>query len=269
MRTLWAVALLGVVTCGSTSGVAQTVEDESNAPLPAHPIAAARGAIHSPELIDPATQQQELEKWVRDYSSWKQWAELWANRREPGWFTSSRQRRQRPNPPRWLSDRCSEVVEHDDDIADACVLVAEWRGGVAAAQIATQRASATAGAEDTDKTTWWEHVHLDGGWPALQSGSSLVGVVGMHATTTVHGRLEIFVAPGAMLLNVPAGRGGRAWKVATNYGIAYRLSQFTLPGKRQAVLHLNLAKAWLLSAGDVPTKSTDFVGLSLTFKRTP
>jgi hypothetical protein len=246
------------------------VEHESNAPLPAHAIAAARGAIHSPELIDPATQQQELEKWVRDYSSWKQWAELWANRREPGWFTSSRKRRERPDPPRWLADRCSVAgAEGDDDIADACVLLTEWQGGYISSQIAKQRAAAATSAEQEEKTTWWEHVHLDGGWPALQSGSTLVGVVGMHATTTVKGRLEIFIAPGAMLLNVPVGGGRRAWKVATNYGIAYRLGQFKFPGNRTALVHLNLAKAWLISAGNLPTKSTDFAGLSLTFKRNP
>ena len=48
------------------------------------------------------------------------------------------------------------------------------------------------------------------------------------------------------------------------------LAQFTLPGTtRLAYLHLNLAKAWLLGAGpDVPTSSTDFAGLSITFKKT-
>jgi hypothetical protein len=124
--------------------------------------------------------------------------------------------------------------------------------------------------EEADKTTFWRNVHLDFGWPAMQSGLSLYGVVGMHATTSVHGRLQIFVAPGAMLLNVPTRGGGRAWKLATNYGIAYRLGEFGFPGQRTAVLHLNLAKAWLISAGpDVTTKSTDFIGLSMTFKKAP
>jgi hypothetical protein len=85
----------------------------------------------------------------------------------------------------------------------------------------------------------------------------------------VKGRFQVFVAPGAMLLNVPTVDGSRAWRLATNYGIAYRLGQFTIPGSsRQAYLHLNIAKAWLLSAGPtVPTSSTDFVGLSVTFKK--
>jgi hypothetical protein len=37
---------------------------------------------------------------------------------------------------------------------------------------------------------------------------------------------------------------------------------------RTTFLHLNFAKAWLFSIGpDVPTKSTDFAGLSFTFKK--
>jgi hypothetical protein len=111
-------------------------------------------------------------------------------------------------------------------------------------------------------------VHLDGGWTALQSGSSLYGVLGVHATTTVRGRLAVFVAPGAMLMNVPTTDGRRAWKVAANYGVTYRLGQIAFPGQRQALLHLNLAKAWLLNGGgDVATNSTDFVGLSITFSK--
>ena len=70
--------------------------------------------------------------------------------------------------------------------------------------------------------------------------------------------------------NVPMRNGARAWKLATNYGIACRLGQFRFPGNRRALLHVNLAKAWLLSGGpDVATKSTDFVGFSVTFKKTP
>lgn len=149
-------------------------------------------------------------------------------------------------------------------MAEACSLVAEWRAGYATSRTTNVRVAASAAEEDDDKTIWWEHLHLDVAWPAVQSGVSLYGVVGMHATTSVRGRLEIFVAPGAMLLNVPT-RTGRAWKLATNYGIAYRLGQFRFPGNRHALLHVNLAKAWLLAAGpDVSTRSTDFVGFSVT-----
>jgi hypothetical protein len=167
-------------------------------------------------------------------------------------------------------ERCRALLDEDEETGEACDLLAEWSADLVTTKASTARASARTASEAGDRTIWWEHVHLDAAWPAIQSGVSTFGVIGMHATATVRGRLEIFVAPGAMLLNVPTRDGGRAWKVATNYGIAYRLGQFTFPGNRQALLHLNLAKAWLLSAGpDVPTKSTDFVGLSITFKKTP
>ena len=222
-------------------------------------------------MWDTAVRQEELDAWIQDFSQWQEWAATWGNRREPGWFRSARARRPKPDPPLWLFQACEGVAADPDESDDPCQLLAEWSGGAAAASLPTPNRTANAGSEDTDKITWWEHVHLDGGWPAMQSGVSIYGVLGMHATTTVKGRFQIFVAPGAMLMNVPTADGGRAWRVATNYGIAYRLWQFTLPGTtRLAYLHLNLAKAWLLSAGpDVPTSSTDFAGLSITFKKTP
>ena len=105
-------------------------------------------------------------------------------------------------------------------------------------------------------------------WAAMQSGSNPYGLFGMHVTTTVKGRFQIFIAPGVMMLNVPTSDGRRQWKPAANYGMAYSLFDFTFPGKRPAQLHVNLAKAWLLSSGPMVTSdSGDFVGLSITFKK--
>jgi hypothetical protein len=122
--------------------------------------------------------------------------------------------------------------------------------------------------EDTPTTIWWEHVHVDALWPALQWQASVYGVVGTHATTTVKGRLQVFIAPGVMFLNMPARNGSRVWKFAANYGIGYRLAEFNFIGKRQGVLHVNLAKAWVVSdVSDVVVDRTmDFVGFSMTFK---
>jgi len=222
-------------------------------------------------MWDTAARQEELDAWIEDFSQWQEWAATWGNRREPGWFRSARARRPKPDPPLWLFEACKGVASDPDESDDPCQLLADWSGGAAAATLPTANRTANTAAEDTDKITWWEHVHLDGGWPAMQSGVSIYGVLGMHATTTVKGRFQIFVAPGAMLMNVPTADGNRAWRIATNYGIAYRLWQFTLPGtSRLAYLHLNLAKAWLVGAGpDVLTSSTDFAGLSITFKKTP
>jgi hypothetical protein len=263
-----AFVILAVATATSPA-LAQ--RSESGAPpLAGQAIPFAHLAVHAPVLAmpDAAARREELDKWVRDFTKWKNWAETWGNRREPGWFSGSRARRPRPDPPIWLFEECDGLAASGGASEDACQLLAEWAGNPGVSPPAATLSSAS---EDNDKITWWEHVHLDAGWPAIQSSLSLYGVLGMHATTTVRGRFQVFVAPGAMLLNVPTKDGGRAWKIATNYGIAYHLGRFTFPGtSRQARLHLNIAKAWLLSAGpDVPTKSTDFVGLSMTFVKRP
>jgi hypothetical protein len=59
------------------------------------------------------------------------------------------------------------------------------------------------------------------------------------------------------------------WKLATNYGMGYRLLDFTLPGGREAVLHLNLAKAWVVSGTSdlVTRRSMEFAGFSITLKK--
>jgi hypothetical protein len=265
-------AILGVVTMGTIPSLAQSHEDDDRPPLPSRAIPLVELAARAPDLSapDPAARQDELEKWIHDFTEWKTWMNRWGNRREPGWFSDFSKRRQRPDPPAWLFDRCGAGLDDTRAMAEACTLLTEWRADAATAQVTNARAAANARKEESDKTIWWEHVHLDVAWPAMQSGVSYFGVIGMHATTSVRGRLEIFVAPGAMLLNVPTRNGARAWKVAANYGIAYRLGEFGFPGNRRALLHVNLAKAWLLSAGpDVPTKSTDFVGFSVTFKKAP
>jgi hypothetical protein len=270
MRTLCTfVVMFSVVSVAEAARAAQVGDDVDRSLLPARSIPLIERATRGPALVvpDSPSRRDELQQWVVDFEAWKAWSEQWGNRREPGWFHSSRERRPQPAPPSWLVERCALSPDDTEIIETACTLLAEWSGDLPTLHVAAARVQASNASEDGPKTMWWEHVHLDAGWPALQSGSSLYGVIGMHATTTVHGRLEMFIAPGAMLLNVPTSNGGRAWKVASNYGIAYRLGQFKFMG-RTTFLHLNLAKAWLLSFGpDVPTKSTDFAGLSFTFKK--
>jgi len=60
---------------------------------------------------------------------------------------------------------------------------------------------------------------------------------------------------------------GRDWTPATDWGIAFRLGTFTLPGSTgKATLHLNVARAWVLSgAGSVFSRYVDLIGFSLTF----
>jgi hypothetical protein len=265
--TLTSLALFGTT---ATVSLAQRADDAPPPPLPAGPAPIAlERLLVAPDLGEPdEAELAELGRWMDEFTEWQTWAAEWRNRRERGWFTPFRDRREKPPPPAWLSKRCETVFDNTDSLKPACVLLAEWNDDAApGSQLA--RAAATAQTEQHDRVVWWEHVHMEVLWPALQWQSSVYGVIGLHTTTTVRGRWQIFLAPGAMLLNLPARDGGRVWKIAANYGVGYRLFEFAFPGGREAVLHVNAAKAYLLSdPTDVVTGRTmDFAGFSITFKR--
>ena len=266
-----ALAVVGVVA-GTVAPAFAQVADPAPPPLPAHtlsvlPLTAPPASLAA---IDTAERRAEVQGWVEAFTDWQAWSEQWRGRRQPGWFTGFRQRPAKPDPPAWLAARCENVFEDVDPLMRACALLTAWReDGAPAQQIRQVRVTAVNEHEEPPKTTWWENVHVDFMWPALQGQASIYGVVGTHVTTRVGGRLQVFTAPGAMILNVPTRHGSRVWKVATNYGIGYRVMDFTLPGGRPAEVHLNLAKIWLLSnAADLLTGRTiDVVGFSVTFKR--
>jgi hypothetical protein len=268
LRTI--AAYLTLVSGAATLAHAQTPDRPVPDPLPSrsYPVGVFEPA---PDLSDRSAAQRaaELDRWVEDFTEWMTWSTEWVNRREPGLFTSYRDRRQKPAPPAWLPHRCETVIDASDPLMRACELLAGWSDGNMAAHLRLARGAATATKEDTSKMVWWEHVHIDALWAPFQWQERVYGVIGVHTATTVKGRFQVFLAPGAMLLNVPARNGSRVWKLAANYGFGYRLFDFTLPGDRAAVLHLNFAKAWLLSdvKDAVTGRSTDFAGFSMTLKK--
>ena len=222
--------------------------------------------------FDPAEWEQrvpELQAWVSAYSDWKAWNQKWGNRPEPGWFTY-RERRERPDPPEWLSAECAVVLEADGLLGQACDLFADW-SGIPRVTIVQPKASAPKVAEQPAKTIWWEHVHLDALWPMAQWDSGVYGLIGVHATVPIKGRLQIFVAPGAILMNLPNGPNAREWQPAADWGFAYRITDFRWPGTGQwASLHFNFAKAWVLAGPPgMPRSSIELAGFSFTFKRDP
>jgi hypothetical protein len=211
----------------------------------------------------------EMKRWMDEFAAWQDWARRWRGRPEPGSLRGYRDRRAKPTPPVWLEGRCATLSDEDDPLMPGCTQLAEWREENGLGQVRRTRAAAAQQQEEASKTTFWEHLQVDLLWPAVQWQSSIYGVVGMHMATTVAGRLQVFTAPGAMLLNMPARNGTRAWKVAANYGIGYRLLDFRFFGGRPAQLHLNLAKSWILSdiTELVGGRSVDFAGFSVTFKK--
>jgi hypothetical protein len=206
---------------------------------------------------------------MQEFGEWQAWAERWRGRREPGWFTGYRGRREKPTPPDWLSSRCEAAFDEAEPLISACALLAAWREPDAPAQVLQGRTTPVARQEREPNRVWWEHVHMDVLWPAVQWQASIYGVIGMHVATQVAGRWQVFTAPGVILLNLPARNGTRVWKVAGNYGIGYRLFDFRFPGGRPAELHLNLAKTYIFAdtSDVVAGKSTDFIGFSVTFKK--
>ena len=260
MRVLPITVITAALLLGAASrGAAQSVNPSTpQAPVDQTVIAVAQSA-DDPELL----------RWMEEFTAWKQWWVEWANRPQPGVFTSTRARRERPVPPAWLSPRCAEVFAEKDPLAPACALLEQWQENDLAEIARATRRMAVQVKEDEPHTTWWEHIHVDLLWPATQLRDHVYGVVGMHTATTVKGRLEVFLGPGVMLLNVPELDGSRVWKVAANYGIGYRIGDFNFPGGRPASLHVNIAKSWLFTDTRelIVGRNVDFAGLSITFKK--
>jgi hypothetical protein len=271
-RTVAATLVL-LVSAGS-SGFAQSAHDPSSPLLPASPIPTDLASLLTPPTVDQpdaTARRAELQQWMGEFAAWQEWSAKWRNRREPGWFTGFRNRPEKPSPPAWLASRCVAVFADGDPLVAACAMLAAWRDDGGVSQIRQTRVAVVTEREEEPHTSWWEHVHMDLLWPALQYQNSIYGVIGMHVATRVAGRWQVFTAPGALLLNLPTRNGARAWKVATNYGIGYRLFDFTFPGSRPAELHVNMAKTWIVSdSSDLITgRSIDVVGFSITFKKQP
>jgi hypothetical protein len=270
MRKICRGALsIALIVGGAAQARAQIAADVGA--LPSRPVPLVTDSlITAPDVAQPdPARAAELQQWMDEFVKWETWAAEWSNRRQPGWLTGFRDRREKPTPPDWLAGECASTIFEAGPMAQACTLLTEWADDRVAAQARQARAATTTQQEAPTKTVWWEHIHLDVLWPATQWRGSTYGVVGTHVTTTVHGRLQVFIAPGAMFLNLPGRDGKRVWKVATNYGIGYRLFAFTFPGGRDALLHVNLAKAWVLSdtADLVSRRSLDFFGFSMTFPK--
>jgi len=243
---------------------AQEVQD----PLPARNIETS--IIELPaDVVRWGARLVELNQWIAEFDKWQQWNEVWGNKREPGWL-KARERRQRPDPPAWLAAECSDaILQTDSVLAEGCRTLLVWNDDPTTAQLRGQLASTRTQKEAPTRSVWWEHLHLDAMWPMAQTGSSVFGVLGVHATIDVAGRFQVFVAPGAIVLNMPTSDNRREWRPATDYGIAYRVVDFTLPGfERRATLHFNLAKAWVMAGPSNVIKSgITLAGFSVSFKR--
>jgi hypothetical protein len=209
---------------------------------------------------------EELRAWVSAYSEWKSWNEKWRNKVEPGWV-GFKERREPPDPPPWLFAECASLIAAEGILGEACDLLVEWNDPADTG--VRKRAARQAQSEKVTKTIWWEHVHLDAFWPMPDLRASVYGVIGVHAAVAIAGRFQVFVAPGAILINLPSGGNSREWQPAADWGVAYRLTDFKFPGTEQlASLHFNFAKAWILTGQPGISKADiELAGFSFTFKK--
>jgi hypothetical protein len=222
-----------------------------------------------------ADRMRAVEGWTRDYSKWRAWHERWRNTREPGWF-SARPRQEPPVPPDWLASSCALVAEDENkdkekDWMDAgCLALRQWAQNDDAAEVLAQQVAQVRSKQEAPRhTLWWERVHLDALWVMTQSGSSAFGLAGTHATFRVTDRFQVFMAPGLILMRLPALDGRETWNAATDWGFSFRMFNFKMPAMdRPSTVHFNIARVWVLASADRPVPGELYLaGLSLTFKQ--
>jgi hypothetical protein len=213
---------------------------------------------------------QVLKQWVADFTRWQE------RRNESPLAESTELRRKdtdaKPDPPAWLADECPAVAVDDPGLwGEACRLLIHWRDDALAAQIRQDIAETRLQKEAPTRTSWWRHLHVDLLWPMTQWNSRIYGVVGTHATIEVAGRFQVFMAPGIILLSLPGQQEERDYRIATDWGFAYRLFDFRFPGTdRWARVHGNLVTAWVLTGpNNLIGSRLNLAGFSFTFAPSP
>ncbi len=255
------LVLFSVVGPAALSAAQPTADDR----LPARPLPALGQLVPEPVALTLSDQQiQELHQWVRDFTAWQAWADRWLNRRQPGKWASFVDRKKKPDPPMWLDDACA-LFGDDPQLSEACNLLPTWRQDPIAARNSRIAAAGLLQQEAVTKTAWWQHVHLDGLWSTTQVHATVFGLFGAHVGADVVGRVQVFIAPGILLVSVPAFSGNRELRPATDWGVSYRLFRVG-----QSTVHFNLVHAWVFAGGtSVFNPNMTLAGFSVSFNPRP
>jgi hypothetical protein len=233
----------------------------------------AQDAPLSQEQLDE--RYDELVLWLKKYRQWEDWIAVNGNRPAQNMLGGvDSHRRERPEPPAWLSDDCERLIGHDGKLGQACEILRSWHGlAPHLEQVRRDPAVTTSGGVVNDrvvKSSFWRRVHLTGLWaPGQVPPPPMFGVVGMQMGVVEIGRVT-FPALGAMLVTLTGDNGKREWKPATNISVSFRLRNFELD-EHTAVLHFNVSRLNIHAAGSLgPTDlplNLNFVGLSLSFRK--
>jgi hypothetical protein len=225
-------------------------------------------------VLGPQFEQRldELALWLRQYHAWEEWFEQWGNRvarsfsDRPIW-----ERKERPEPPVWLEDTCADNFPASELLVTACSILRHWDedpGRIVQRKRSTVVRSGGTVSDKVVKTSFFQRVHLTGLWTRAQFPATAVyGIVGMQVSVIEKGRITL-PAVGVMLVMMPDGQGGHAWKPATTLGVGYRICDFVPPlTKKRASLHINIARTFIHGVSDervLPSMNLNFFGLSIS-----
>ena len=238
-------------------------------------------SVAGAQEVVPLSQEQlnerfeELDRWLTQYRKWEKWIARYGNRpARTGWGNVDSDRLQRPEPPKWLSDDCANVIGDEGKLGEACAILRQWHGLAShLKRVADKPTVTTTGGVVNDKvvkSSFWHRVHLTGGWtPSQLPLPKMYGVVGMQIGVVEIGRVTV-PALGVMLVTMTGRDGSREWKPATSIAASIRLFNIHVNdntvGLHFNVSRLNIQGARSVGPAGVPVTS-NFVGLSLSFKK--
>ena len=123
-QLLWAlVFVVAVLAATANPSLGQTTGEEAS--RPSTPIRLAEQTLVAPQppiAPDPLElpgRRAELQTWTREYARWREWADEWWGRAQPGVFDGYQARRRKPDPPVWLFDACRDLRDAESTLADA------------------------------------------------------------------------------------------------------------------------------------------------------
>jgi hypothetical protein len=234
-------------------------------------LALVPGMLAGQEL-DLTKQEQEAEKWVGKYREW-------SRKYEGRVRTDVKKRKPSPLMPAWLPAVCAAEGVPAGPITEACKLIEEIQStDPIALGISRSITAARTKGEERKRTSFFELLHIDAAWTRSEThnkSQSIFGIVGMHLAIPVPGarRLQIYIPPGVLAMNLPDSSGGRNINVGTSMGVSFRLFDFRLVNQNM-VAHANLARVWTVmetragsSALALNRRSVDMGGLSFSFKK--
>lgn len=212
----------------------------------------------------------ELEQWLKEYKAWKKWHTTQFNR-----FQHYGKRKEKPVEPKWLEAECQQILEYDVSLLSiACLVLKEDRGDPNVRYIREQIEMRREEREKIEKTSFWEMLHIDGGWVRTtfrkddyrKENNGIYGIFGVHMGIPLPGyeRFQISIPPGVMVFSIPNSEGKRSYYPAAFMGASFRLFDVSWQGATLRV-HVTIARAWFFrNIG--PKVGIDVGGLSVTLK---